>query len=104
MFFTKETHISAATHPRTLNLVEGVLLVALLLLSYGCAVAEVALWLLLGMPWVGLHCVVVFFPDRAHCFLGIKLIQRHSILLTNRTCKGPLTVVMGITGYRCLLF
>ena len=76
MYFTKETHISAATHPRTLNLVERVLLVALLLLSYGCVVAVVVLWLLLGMPWVGLHCVVVVFPDRAHC-----------ILLTNRTCK-----------------
>ena len=86
-FFTKETHISVATHPRTLNLVEGVSLVALLLLSYGCVVAVVALWLLLAMQGVGLHCVVVFFPDRAHCFFGFKLIERHSILLTNSTCK-----------------
>ena len=34
---------------------------ALLLLSYGCLVY--VLWLFLTVPWVGLQCVIVVFPD-----------------------------------------
>ena len=41
-------------------------LVDLLLLSYGCLVAVNGLWLLLTVPWFGLHCVIVVLPDHTH--------------------------------------
>ena len=40
--------------------------VALLLLSYRCIVTINVLWLFLTMPWVGLQCVIVVFPDHTH--------------------------------------
>ena len=44
-------------------------LVALLLLSFLCLVTVNVLWLFLKVPWVGLHNVIVVFPDHTH-FLG----------------------------------
>ena len=41
-------------------------LVALLLLSYICIVSVNVLWLFLTVPWVGLQCVIVVFPDHTH--------------------------------------
>ena len=41
-------------------------LVTLLLLSYICIVAINVLWLFLTVPWVGLQCVIVVFPDHTH--------------------------------------
>ena len=41
-------------------------LVALLLLSYRCIVTINVLWLFLTMPWVGLQCVIVVFPDHTY--------------------------------------
>ena len=41
-------------------------LVALLLLSYGCPATVYVLWLFLMVPWVGLQCVMVVFPDHTH--------------------------------------
>ena len=41
-------------------------LVALLLLSYRCIVTLNVLWLFLMVPWVGLQCVIVVFPDHTH--------------------------------------
>ena len=41
-------------------------LVALLVLSYRCIVTINALWLFLTLPWVGLQCVIVVFPDRKY--------------------------------------
>ena len=41
-------------------------LVALLLLSYICLVTVNVLWLFLTVPWVGLQCVIVAFPDHTH--------------------------------------
>ena len=41
-------------------------LVALLLLSYRCIVTINVLWLFLTMPWVGLQCMIVVFPDPTH--------------------------------------
>ena len=37
---------------------------ALLLFSYGCLVY--VLWVFLTVPWVGLQCVIVVFPDHTH--------------------------------------
>ena len=48
---------------------------ALLLLSYKCIVSENILLLFLTVPWVGLKCVIVVFPDQTHlllgCFIGV---------------------------------
>ena len=41
-------------------------LAALLLLSYRCIVSIMVLWLFLTVPWVGLQCVMVVFPDHTH--------------------------------------
>ena len=41
-------------------------LVALLLLSYRCIVTLNILWLFLTVPWVGLQCMIVVFPDHTH--------------------------------------
>ena len=45
-------------------------LVALLLLSYEClvTVGYYVLWLFLTVPWVGLQCVIVVFPDHTYFF------------------------------------
>ena len=43
-------------------------LVALLLLSYRCLVTVNDVWLFLVVPRVGLHCVIVEFPDHTHSF------------------------------------
>ena len=44
-------------------------LVALLLLSYRCIVTINVLRLFLKVPWVGLHCVIMAYPDHTHSFL-----------------------------------
>ena len=41
-------------------------LIALLLLSFGCLVTINALWLFLMVSLVGLHFVIVVFPDHTH--------------------------------------
>ena len=43
-------------------------LVALLLLSYRFIVTRNVLWPFLTVPWVGLPCVIVVFPDHTHFF------------------------------------
>ena len=46
-------------------------LVALLLLSYRFIVTINVLWLFLTVPWAGLQCVIVVFPDHAHLLFGM---------------------------------
>ena len=48
-------------------------LVTLLLLSYKCIVTVNVLWLFLTMPWVGLQCVIVEFPDHNHYFSVLSI-------------------------------
>ena len=36
------------------------------LLSYGCLVTVDVLSIFLTVPWVGLQCVIVIFPDHTH--------------------------------------
>ena len=48
-------------------------LVALLLMSYRCIVTINVLWLFLLVPWVGLQCVIVVFPDHTYLVFGIYL-------------------------------
>ena len=45
-------------------------LVALLLLSYRCIVTINGLFLILTVPWVGLQCVIVVFPNHTHLLFG----------------------------------
>ena len=41
-------------------------LVALLFLSYRCIITINVRWLSVTVPWVGLQCVIVFFPGHTH--------------------------------------
>ena len=43
---------------------------ALLLLSCRCIVTKIVLWLFLTVPWVGLQCVIVVFPDHTHLLVA----------------------------------
>ena len=45
-------------------------LVALLCLSSWCLVTVIVLWLFLKVPWVGLQCVSVVFPDHIYFLFG----------------------------------
>ena len=44
-------------------------LVAVLLLSSWCIVSVNVLGLSITVPWVGLQCVTVIFPDQTHLLL-----------------------------------
>ena len=48
------------------------MLVVLPLLSFGCLVTVNVLHLFLGVPRVGLHFVIVVFPDHTHLLLDAK--------------------------------
>ena len=41
-------------------------LVGLRLMSYGCLVTVNVLGLFLAVPWAGMRCVIVVFPDHTH--------------------------------------
>ena len=59
-------------------------LVILLLLSYRCIFTINVLWLLLTVPWVGLQCVIVVFPDHTHFFIDYcKLITEYGWMAIN---------------------
>ena len=45
---------------------------AFLLLSYRCLVTVNVLCLFLTVPWIGLQCVIVVFPDHTHLLFGLK--------------------------------
>ena len=66
-------------------------LVALLLLSSGCLVTVDVLWLFFVVPWVGLQCVIVVFPDYTHLiffkFAGVYCIGHMMLrVLNNISC------------------
>ena len=44
-------------------------LVALLILPYRWLVTVNVLWFFLAVPWIGLRCVIVFFPDHTHLLI-----------------------------------
>ena len=55
-------------------------LAALLLLSYRYIVTINVLWLFLTVPWLGLQCVIVVFPDHTHLpFLSVDNKVVHDI-------------------------
>ena len=53
-------------------LTRKIVLVALLLLFFGCLVTVNVLWLFLTVPWVGLQFVIVLFPDQTHLLFSFK--------------------------------
>ena len=46
-----------------------------------CIVTVIVLWLFLMVLWVGLHCVIVVFPDHTHIILNIR-----TYILSNNGC------------------
>ena len=46
-------------------------LVALLLLSFECLVTVNVLWLFLRVPWIGLQCENMVFPDHTELLFAI---------------------------------
>ena len=58
------------------------MLIAFLLLSFGCIMTVIVLCLLLTMLRVGLQCVIVEFPDHTHSFFNTR-----NKLLTQKILK-----------------
>ena len=53
-------------------------------LSCCCLATVIALWLFLTVPWVGLHCGIVVFPDHTHFYINIVVyLKRLNISLLN---------------------
>ena len=50
-------------------------LVALQLLSYRCIVTINVQWFFLTVPWDGLQCVIVVFPDQTHLHLNEQVLK-----------------------------
>ena len=74
-------------------------LVALLLLSYRCIVTINVLWLFLTVPWVGLQCVIVVFPDHTHLLLDRSKFRR-SVITVDLSMTCTPTVLLAI---KCLV-
>ena len=70
-------------------------LVALLLLSDRCIVTINVLWLFLTMPWVGLQCVIVVFPDHTHLLLDTSKFSR-SVITVDLSITHMPTVLLAI--------
>ena len=83
-------------------------LVALLLLSYRCIVSIYFLWLFLAVPWVGLQCVILVFPDRNHLFFGAsKHNKKHIIqygIMKRRFGTSKIYLSLNSSGLGCSLF
>ena len=58
-------------------------LVALLCLSSCCLVTDIGLWHFLMVPWVGLQCVIVVFPDQNHLLFWSSSINKLWVHLVN---------------------
>ena len=52
-------------------------LVALLVLSYRCIVTLNVLWHYLTVPWDGLQCAIVVFPDHTHLRFGPCFVMQY---------------------------
>ena len=65
-------------------------MVASLLLSYRCIVTINVMWLFLAVPWVGLQCVIVVFPDHTHLlFISITMRTHDIVRIKNIFQRGP---------------
>ena len=52
---------------------------ALLLLCVICIVTINVMWLFPTVPWVGLQCVIVVFPDHTHLLFIIICIEKYKV-------------------------
>ena len=68
-------------------------LVALLLLSYRCIVAINVLWFFPTVPWVGLLCVIMVFPDHTRLLFetSFKNWRPHNVnmMALQTMCSAP---------------
>ena len=64
-------------------LMREIQLFALLLLSFECLVTVDDLWLFLTVPWVGLLCVIVVFPDHTHYIFSYRNVNSSFVFLNN---------------------
>ena len=80
---------------------------ALLLFSYGCLVY--VLWLFLTVPWVGLQCVIVVFPDYNRLLFLLNSFKAFKNTHSYRGARGKMIHFFEIfypafmTGYILLL-
>ena len=52
-----------------------------------------ALWFFLAVIWVGLKCVIVFFPEHTHFFKElIKRMKLKTMASTKKTLKLTITI------------
>ena len=65
--------------------------VVLILLWYRCLVTANVMWLFFKVPWVGLQCVIVVFPDHTHLLFGVTTIVRLCNVLYNTVCTMQIT-------------
>ena len=56
----------------------------MLLLSLGCLVTVNVLLLFVTVPWVGMQCVVVVFPDHTHLLFGLVDMINYLVILFQR--------------------
>ena len=59
--------------------------VASLCLSSSYPVAVVVLWLFLAVPWVGLQCGIVVFPDHTHLLYLFRVIMEANTVNSDKT-------------------
>ena len=52
-----------------------------------------ALWLFLTVPWVGVQCVIVVFPDHTHFLLTLYLIETPFNAFANRIDRDQAALV-----------
>ena len=60
----------------TLLCVRSCFTINLLLLSFRCIVTINVMWLFLMVPWNGLQCVIVIFPDHTHLLSDKDLVSK----------------------------
>ena len=64
-------------------------LVALLLLSCRCIVTINVLWPFIAVPWVGLRCLIIIFPDHTHLLFK----------MASDAASGMIKVVFQVINY-----
>ena len=69
-------------------------------LSSSCLVTVSVLWFFLIVPWVGLQCMIVVFPDHTHLLFGTMVCrfqQRvRTVNIVNVQCQIYLKSVIGL--------